>query len=377
MTHPNSMLAQVHSLPGLLREEFDRCDEAARSALPAALCSSIDRVYLAGCGDSHHVGLSTELAVQALTGLPARTLTALHLGRYVAEHLPGDPAASLVVGISVSGSVARTTEAVAAAGRSGAVTLAVSTNPGGRLARAARHGLLVPAPAFDDPAPHGTPGVRSYALNQLVLYLLAVHLGELRGRLSTADAGQLRAELRGLAAAAERTIAAAEPAARKLLDACDGVREFVFLGAGPNHGTALFSAAKLLEACGDTAIGEDTEEWAHLQYYLRSPGTLTTVITAAERDLGRATEIITAARATSRLVAVVTRSAVAATMPAEHALAFADGPRELFSPVVAAIPAALLAAHRADQLQEVYFRPDRPLATSRIRTSETLPGTPP
>ncbi|MEZ4707109.1 MAG: hypothetical protein R3A44_07890 [Caldilineaceae bacterium] len=39
---------------------------------------------------------------------------------------------------------------------------------------------------------------------------------------------------------------------------------------GPNYPTALFSAAKVLEAAGRHAMGQETEEWAHLQYFVNT-----------------------------------------------------------------------------------------------------------
>jgi glutamine---fructose-6-phosphate transaminase (isomerizing) len=369
----NAMLAQVHSLPDLLRDVFDECDEAVRVALPERLCATLRGIHVTGCGDSHHAAVSTELAFAAFAGVPTRPLTALQMGRYAAEYLPRDDGSVLVVGISVSGSVARTAEAVALAGRSKATTLALTAAPDGRLAGVADHVLLVRPPDFPDPTPHGTPGVRSYAVNQLALLLLAIHIGECRGRLDTDEAEALRRELRALASASERTIAACEAPARGIMADDADVRVFVFVGGGPNYGTALFSAAKVLEASGDVALGQDTEEWAHLEYYLCAGDTLTVVVSAGDRDRSRALEVLAAARgAGSRTAAVVPAHLGGAAAGVDRVLPFADGVREAFSPVVAAIPGELLAASRADRVGAVFFGRDRPLEVSRIRTSETI-----
>lgn len=74
----------------------------------------------------------------------------------------------------------------------------------------------------------------------------------------------MRQQLRGLAEAAEATIALGDDAARGVAQEWADGRDWQFTGGGPNFATALFSAAKLLEACGDMAVGVDTEEWAHL-----------------------------------------------------------------------------------------------------------------
>jgi glutamine---fructose-6-phosphate transaminase (isomerizing) len=145
-----------------------------------------------------------------------------------------------------------------------------------------------------------TPGIRTYFANQLALMLMAVRIGEVRGVLDDREAQTMRAELRDSAPAAERTLLASMPVARTLADDWDNASSFVFVGGGPNYGTALFAAAKLLEASGDIGIGQDTEEWAHLEYFARTPDTPTIVISAGGRDMSRAIEVIEAAKAIGR-----------------------------------------------------------------------------
>src|SRR3990172_3711078 len=117
----NSMLAQIHSLPALLRDSFDALDDAARTALDADLCRRVTRLYVTGCGDSHHAALETELAFEALAGIPTQPMTAMQFARYAAPALPRDET-NLVVGISVSGEVTRTLEGLLEAKKRGAVT---------------------------------------------------------------------------------------------------------------------------------------------------------------------------------------------------------------------------------------------------------------
>ena len=41
----------------------------------------------------------------------------------------------------------------------------------------------------------------------------------------------------------------------------------IMVGSGPSYGTALFSAAKIIEASGVFAVGQDLEEWSHVERY--------------------------------------------------------------------------------------------------------------
>ena len=375
----NGMLAQIHNLPYLIRSVTRSYTEAVRTSLDANLCRSISRITLMGCGDSHHAALGAELAFEQFSGLPTEALTAMQFARYAAEFVP---AGSLVIGTSVSGEVSRTLEGLLLANRHGAASLALTANPGSRIGRAAATMIDTSQPSFPDPPGLVIPGVRSYVANQIGLLLTALRIGELRGRISSAEAGRLRQEIEALGDAAQQTIAANEISARALAEEWRDAREFVFVGAGPSYASALFSAAKILEATGDSALGQDAEEWAHLQYFAGQSDTPTFLISAGDRDLSRMAEVATAARAIGRRVAaVVPASAVSITAQAQAGLPLPEGIREAFSPVISAIPASLFAAQRADVINEPFFRAfgggrsvEGGGGISRIRTSELLDG---
>jgi glucosamine--fructose-6-phosphate aminotransferase (isomerizing) len=371
----NSMVAQVRSLPALIREMVPVLDDTVRKTLDHKLCLSVKRLYVTGCGDSHHAALASELAFEALAGRPTEPMSALQFARYAAGYLPPTgPGTNLVIGVSVSGEVARTTEALRLARQAGASTLALTATPGSRLAEAAELVVLTTTPAFPDPPGVHTPRVRSYLASQLGLLLTAVRIGEVRGHLDWGAATAVRRDILALADAAQRTVDACDRAAAALAEEWRDAAEFVFVGGGPNYGTALFCAAKVLEASGDGAVGQDTEEWAHLQFFARTAATPTFFITAGGRDLSRAAEAAVAANAIGRrVVAVAPASASTLRDVATHRLPLAEGVPEMFSPLLAAIPGELFAAYRAEVLGEPFFRPSgggRAPGINRVRTSE-------
>ena len=96
------------------------------------------RIVIEGCGDSHMAGLATELAFEQVAGIPTEPMTAMQAARYGSPYFekmfPRNP---LVIGISVSGTVARTREALALARKEGALTIAVTANPDAPLAQVA------------------------------------------------------------------------------------------------------------------------------------------------------------------------------------------------------------------------------------------------
>jgi glutamine---fructose-6-phosphate transaminase (isomerizing) len=190
----------------------------------------------------------------------------------------------------------------------------------------------------------------------------------------------LRQEIASLGHAARQTISTCDDKASHLASEWQDARNFVFVGGGPNFASALFSAAKVLEASGDPALGQDTEEWAHLQYFSKEPDTPTFLISAGDRDLSRTAEIAAAALALGRrTAAVVPASAHAVAKQPVRLFPLAEGVREMFSPLISAIPGSLFAAYRADVIGEPYFRsfgggrnPEGGGGASRIRTSEII-----
>ncbi|UCG25243.1 MAG: SIS domain-containing protein, partial [Chloroflexota bacterium] len=177
----------IWTLPTLARTELPELAAGCGDQLAPAFAATIDRVFITGCGDSHHAGVAASLAFQQFSGLQfVSAMPAMRFARYQASFLPvPDGGRSLVIGISISGEVSRTVEALELAALGGAKTLAVTANPGGSLTRAAELTLLLsPAPATDVPEGMVLPGSSSYITSLLALFQIALRLGLSRGRLT-------------------------------------------------------------------------------------------------------------------------------------------------------------------------------------------------
>ena len=57
MTNRSPMHQQIDTLPDLVRDIVKPFDASARSAFDFETCTSVKRIYLVGCGDSHHAPL--------------------------------------------------------------------------------------------------------------------------------------------------------------------------------------------------------------------------------------------------------------------------------------------------------------------------------
>jgi glucosamine--fructose-6-phosphate aminotransferase (isomerizing) len=339
-------------------------------------CQSLDRLFTIGCGDSYFAALATEFAFESLSRVPTEAQNAMTFSRYAVVNMSDfseKSDMSAVIGVSVSGGVTRTIEGMLRAKARGLRTFAVTSSDQTPIAKAADAVLTTKAPDVPNAAGVQVPGARSYFASLVMLYAAALRLAEGRGH----DVGEARAQLYATADAARRTIEMCDAAARALAEQTLDAREFVFCGSGPNYATAQYCAAKILEATGDPAIGQDVEEWAHLQYFAKAADTPTFLISAGEGDASRAAEVKTAMQTIGRRVIEVAPSDLRG-LEDPGGLSYAPCP-EVFAPLVAPIPIMLFASYRAELLGEPYFRAfggGRSIedggGISRIRTSELV-----
>lgn len=351
----NSMIAQVQSLPELIRSEFDALDGRVRQLMNHDEWLSVKRVVITGCGDSHMAGVAAELAFEQIAGIPTepmRAMDARYAAPYKLSHFPRNP---LVFGISVSGTVSRTREAVGLFRGQGLPTVAITGNPQSPLAQVAEKVLDCSLPEFPF-----APGVRSYRMSLLALYLLAIRLGEVQDRYSQREANGLREELRRTADAVEATTEAVNEQTAELANAMSEEKSFVFVGDGPNFGTALFGAAKVIEAAGRHAMGQETEEWAHLQYFTDvESATPSFLISPGYRGHHRVGELMEPLRRIGRSIVAITPQDDRVVAPdADWHLPVHGQVREAFTPLVYAAPVELFAAHLSDAVGKPFFRRD-------------------
>ncbi|WP_344949349.1 SIS domain-containing protein [Actinomadura miaoliensis] len=352
------MVRQVDALAGDIRALTGRFDERARGLLDAAGWARVERVYLTGDGDSYHATCATEMAFESIGGVVCEPLSAMRFAHYGAEWMrPAAPGRVLVIAISASGGTERVVEALRAARRYGALTVAVTGRPGSPLTRVADRTLLV-----DLPDTEPSPGIRTYQASLLGLLLIALQLGRAPRpditRDAARDADALREELVVLADHVDATAKAIKRECRRVADLVADAPVMVMLGSGPSYGTALFAAAKMVEGAGVFAVGQDLEEWGHVERLAYPDDMPVFVIAPPGRSRDKATEVIARAHELGRrVVAVTSRGDTAA---AAHAVLPVHGQvREEFSPFLYHLFAGYVACFVAQALGRLPFQTHR------------------
>ena len=362
------MYQQIVSQPALLLDIFERAKQRVDEVMSQFPEQRWLAVYTAGCGDSFYAGLACEMAFLRFCKLPVKALPAMQFSRYEVEHL-ATPA--IFFGISNSGNVARTVEAVMMAKDVGADTIAVTGNENGNVAAAADAVLALPIPAMGR-----SPGIRSYTVQLLTLLLCALRLGEIRQVLSDAEADRWRQRLRDVAACMEATIRANDEAAKQLVERIGDETDWVFLGSGPNYATALFCAAKLIESCGVHAWAQELEEWGHIQFFNRQQQTPTCLIIPPGRSVDRALELLPYVKRVGRYTMAVTHySQALSAAQVDTIFSIPQSVAEVFSPFVYRLVGELIAYYLAEYKAAQFFCADRDVPSSgrdRLRGSRTL-----
>ena len=361
------MYTQILSQPALLLEVFDTTEQAVQEAFSQFQPQRWQAIYTAGCGDSFYAGLACEMAFARFCQLPVKALSAMQFARYEVDRLSQH---AVLFGISNSGHVSRSIEAVGLARAAGADTIAITGNGASGIAREAAAAVAVAIPAMGR-----SPGIRSYTVQLLSLLLCALRLGELRQTISAADAMAWRQQLRDVAACMEATIQATDDRARQVAERFGAAEHWVFMGSGPSYATALFIAAKLVESCGANAWAQDIEEWAHIQFFNRQEHTPTCVIVPPGRSVDRVLELLPYVKGIGRpTLAVASSAQLLLPTQADVVLPVPQAVPEVFSALVYCLAGELLAYYLAEVQEAEFFQATRSFRSSgdRLRESHTL-----
>ena len=350
----SEMLKQVLSLPDLISEQVPVLDLRVRETFTHKELLSIKEIVFTGCGDSYFAGLGAGHFFQRVCNIQTRVLPSFEASRYdLLDYKSQFPNNLLVMATSVTGKVVRTIEAISIAREQNGLAVGITAHLEGPLARACEKIIDCQLPPMAR-----CPGVRSYRMSLLVMYLLGIHLAEVKAIISQREAGALRDRLKKTADQLADTIKLSQKKAESLSNALKDAKYFVFLGEGPNYATALFSAAKITEACGLIAVPQNVEEWAHLQYFESAfPDSPTFLISNQHRGYPRFLELLNPMRRIGRrIIAVAPADCKELTSAADYVLPVSNQVEDLFSPIVYAAGGELFAAYLAEAVHASYFR---------------------
>jgi glucosamine--fructose-6-phosphate aminotransferase (isomerizing) len=297
------MRDQVFSLPELIRGQYADLEPKIRELFSTPELFSFQKIILSGCGDSYAASMAVLKSFERLTRLPVEVVSVLDLARFYEErHFGFAPNNPLIIMVSNSGTVARVAEAARRAAEKGAFVLGITGNPGSPLGVNATRVLPLAIPPYSS-----APGTRSYIVSLLALLLIAIRIGEVKGCYTMDEAMAMRGDIGSQAAALERLLPGMDGQMLTMARSWQRLEAWDFVGAGPDYATAWYGHAKVFEATGQYAMHINSEEWLHLNFFIRNPQKIATVVVASSGNegLSRTKEAIVHMRSLGRPLLIV------------------------------------------------------------------------
>jgi len=356
--YPHFMLKEIYEEPdAFARSVLSRIsDGKARLGLSdetEAAVRNAGHIHIVACGTAMHAGLMGKYAIEKLCRVPVSVEIA-------SEFRYRDPIIGkndLVIIISQSGETADTLAALRLAKKCMAHTLAIVNVKGSTIAREACDVLYTYAgPEI------AVASTKAYSVQLGVLYLLAIHMGTVRGALTESDAAEYLYTLSTMTEKIRKAL--------KLSAVCEDLagkyhshRSIFFMGRGQDYGLSMEAALKMKEItyihCEAYAAGE----LKHGTISLIEEGTPVFVF-ATEKHLFDKT-VSNIKEVSSRGARVLLVCPAGFDVPQECYADLITLPEceELFMPLCSVVTAQLLAYHTALKLGRDVDKP-RNLAKS-------------
>ncbi|WP_413354304.1 glutamine--fructose-6-phosphate transaminase (isomerizing) [Microbacterium sp. 1P06AB] len=302
------------------------------------LFTGIHRVIVIACGTAAYAGMVGKYALEQWTRVPVDVELA-HEFRYRDPVIGPD---TLVVSISQSGETMDTLMAVKYAREQGAKTLSICNTQGATIPR--ESDAIVYTHAGPEVAVAST---KAFVAQITALYLLALHIGRVRGSLSAETSRDAVAQLEAIPAGIARVLETEQEHIEQFARWMGDTQSVLFLGRHVGYPIALEGALKLKELAYIHAEGFAAGELKHGPIALIEPGQAVFVIVPSPRASSelhkKVVSNIQEIRARGARVIAVAEEGDAAVLP------FADevlriplaGP--LFEPLLAVVPLHIFA----------------------------------
>ncbi len=296
------------------------------------------KIFIVACGTSYHAAMVGKHLIESICRLPVE----VELGSEFRYRDPIIDPDTLLIPISQSGETADTRAGLIAGKEKGAKSLAICNAVGSSIAREADCVLYTHAgPEI------GVASTKAFTTQLVALYLIALYLGQNRGRLTRVEVRQRLAQLLRLPTWVQETLDL-DGKIREIAQTYMNAHNFLYLGRGLHYPIALEGALKLKEISYIHAEGYAAGEMKHGPIALIDQHmpvvVLATRSPVLEKIQGNLEEV--AARG-GRLIALTEADNYQVMERVESFIPIPEVPLEL-SPIVLSAPLQLLAYHIAD-----------------------------
>ena len=324
----NTIRGRVHDGQVVI-PELDGLDE---------LFAGIQRIIVIACGTAAYAAQTGAYAIEQWTRVPVSVELA-HEFRY-RDPVIGDD--TLVVSISQSGETMDTLMAVKYAHEKGAKTLSICNTQGATIPR--ESDAVIYTHAGPEVAVAST---KAFVAQITALYLLALHVGRVRGALPAAEAADHVRELEAVPAKIARVLETEQAHIEQFSRWMADTRSVLFLGRHVGYPIALEGALKLKEIAYIHAEGFAAGELKHGPIALIEPGQPVFVIVPSPRASAelhkKVVSNIQEIRARGARVIVVAEEGDAAVLPFADEVLHIPLAGPFFEPLLAVVPLHIFA----------------------------------
>lgn len=305
---------------------------------------NITSIKIAACGTSWHAGIAGKYMIEQL----ARVSVEVDYASEFRYRAPVLSETDLLIVISQSGETADTIAAMREAKQAGCKVLAVCNVQGSMITREADGTILTHAgPEI------GVASTKAFTSQMIALYLFALYLGQLRGKLSDEEARNHAQQLAELPLKIEHLLSDAD-SIEELSREFFRSQDFLYLGRGINFPVALEGALKLKEISYIHAEGYPAGEMKHGPNALIDEKLPVVIINT--REEGNAASELRYEKTHSNIVEVKARDGIILSILTEgdgmsskvsdHVIEIPES-SDLLMPILSIVPLQLLAYHIA------------------------------
>jgi glutamine---fructose-6-phosphate transaminase (isomerizing) len=301
-------------------------------------------IKIAACGTSWHAALAGKYMIEQLARISVEV-------DYASEFRYRNPVLdenTLLIVISQSGETADTIAAMREAKLSNCKTLAICNVQGSMITREAEGTILTHAgPEI------GVASTKAFTAQMIALYLFAMYLGQVRGKMDEAEAKYHAQELAELPLKIEHLLNDAD-SIEELSKEFFRVQDFLYLGRGINFPVSLEGALKLKEISYIHAEGYPAGEMKHGPNALIDEKLPVVVINTKEHNNALSelryekthSNIVEVKSRDGIIVSILTEGDTMSSKVSDHVIEIPEA-SDLLSPILAVIPLQLLAYHIA------------------------------
>ncbi len=233
------MMKEIHEQPKVISDTINSAVSNGRIdiCLPDSELTNVKQVFIVACGSAYHAGVTGQYVIEGMAHVPVRVELASEF-RY--RDLPV-PEGSLCIIISQSGETADSLAALRKIKEQGVPTFAIVNVVGSSIAREADYVFYTKAGPEISVAT-----TKAYSCQLVALYLLAMQLASVNGRLDDSEKTSLLSSLNMLPEQISRLLEQKERLqwfSSKLINS----RDIFFIGRGLDYSLCLEGSLKMKE----------------------------------------------------------------------------------------------------------------------------------